>query len=77
VDELRQILGTDVENIQRKKNRLSNDKSDGTIKDLKDDVALTDEIVYKDSSTFLKVYTCIIKSYLFVISKKYYTFKTI
>jgi len=72
VDELRQILGTDVENIQRKKNRLSNDKSDGTIKDLKDDVALTDEIVYKDSSTFLKVYTYIIKSYLSMISKKYH-----
>jgi len=72
VDELRQILGTDVENIQRKKNRLSNDKSDGTIKDLKDDVALTDEIVYKDSSTFLKVYIYIIKSYLSMISKKYH-----
>lgn len=56
VDELRQILGTDVEDTQKKRGRLSNDKSDSTIKDLKDD-APTDEIVYKDSSTFLKVFT--------------------
>jgi len=55
VDELRQILGTDVEDTQKKRGRLSNDKSDSTVKDLKDDVAPTDEIVYKDSSTFLKV----------------------
>lgn len=55
VDELRQILGTDVEDVQKKRGRLSNDKSDSTVKDLKDDVAPTDEIVYKDSSTFLKV----------------------
>lgn len=55
MDELRQILGTDVEDAQRKKGRLSSDKSDGTIKDLKDDAAPMDEIVYKDSSTFLKV----------------------
>ncbi|XP_024889385.1 methyltransferase-like protein 14 homolog [Temnothorax curvispinosus] len=54
VDELRQILGTDVEDTQKKRGRLSNDKSDGAVKDLKDDVAPTDEIVYKDSSTFLK-----------------------
>lgn len=55
MDELRQILGTDVEDTQKKRGRLSNDKSDGAVKDLKDDVAPTDEIVYKDSSTFLKV----------------------
>ncbi|KAG5321939.1 MET14 methyltransferase, partial [Pseudoatta argentina] len=53
VDELRQILGTNVEDTQKKRGKLSNDKSDGTVKDLKDDVP-TDEIVYKDSSTFLK-----------------------
>lgn len=55
VDELRQILGTDVEDSQKKRARQSNDKSDGAIKDLKDEGAPTDEIVYKDSSTFLKV----------------------
>jgi len=64
-----------VEDVQRRKSRLSNDKSDGTMKDLKDDVILTDEIVYKDSSTFLKVYTCIIKSYLFAICKEYHISK--
>lgn len=57
MDELRQILGTDVEDTQKKRGRLSNDKSDSTVKDLKDDVVPTDEIVYKDSSTFLKVST--------------------
>lgn len=56
VDELRQILGTDVEDTQKKRGRLSNDKSDNAMKDLKDDTAPTDEIVYKDSSTFLKVF---------------------
>jgi len=55
VDELRQILGTDVEDTQKKRGRLSNDKSDSAVKDLKDDAVPTDEIVYKDSSTFLKV----------------------
>lgn len=55
MDELRQILGTDVEDTQKKRGRLSNDKSDSAVKDVKDDVAPTDEIVYKDSSTFLKV----------------------
>jgi len=55
VDELRQILGTDIEDTQKKRGKLSNDKSDGMVKDLKDDVP-TDEIVYKDSSTFLKVF---------------------
>lgn len=55
VDELRQILGTDVEDTQKKRGKLSNDKPDSTVKDLKDDVP-TDEIVYKDSSTFLKVF---------------------
>lgn len=56
MDELRQILGTDVEDSQRKRGRQSSDKSDkDAIKDLKDEVAPTDEIVYKDSSTFLKV----------------------
>lgn len=59
VDELRQILGTDVEDTQKKRGRLSNDKSDSAIKDLKDDAAPTDEIVYKDSSTFLKVFILI------------------
>lgn len=57
MDELRQILGTDVEDTQKKRGRLSSDKSDGAVKDLKDDAAPTDEIVYKDSSTFLKVFT--------------------
>lgn len=67
VDELRQILGTDVEDTQKKRGRLSNDKSDGAIKDLKDDTAPTDEIVYKDSSTFLKVFIYIKLYVLFEI----------
>lgn len=46
-----------MEDTQKKRGRLSNDKSDSAVKDLKDDVAPTDEIVYKDSSTFLKVFT--------------------
>lgn len=67
MDELRQILGTDVEDTQKKRGRLSNDKSDSAIKDLKDDAAPTDEIVYKDSSTFLKVFIyiklCVLLNY--------------
>lgn len=64
MDELRQILGTDVEDTQKKRNRLSNDKSDNAVKDLID-AALTDEIVYKDSSTFLKVFVRINKLRIF------------
>jgi len=71
VDELRQILGTDVEDTQKKRGRLSNDKSDSAIKDLKDDAAPTDEIVYKDSSTFLKVFIYI----KLCVLLKYFTFE--
>lgn len=72
VDELRQILGTDVEETQKKRGRLSNDKSDSAIKDLKDDAAPTDEIVYKDSSTFLKVFICINKLCAFITTLFYF-----
>lgn len=70
VDELRQILGTDVEDTQKKRGRLSNDKSDNAMKDLKDDAAPTDEIVYKDSSTFLKVFIRINKLCMWVFIAK-------
>ena len=53
VHELRQILGTDVYESQRKKVKLSvNQIQDDSQEDQNDSVA--DEIVYKDSSTFLK-----------------------
>jgi len=72
VDELRQILGTDVEDTQKKRGRLSNDKSDSAVKDLKDDVVPTDEIVYKDSSTFLKVLTGWLALYIWdIVHLKY------
>lgn len=54
VDELRQILGTDIDENQRKKTKnleIENEK----LKNQKNDVIPADEIVYKDSSTFLKV----------------------
>lgn len=74
MDELRQILGTDVEETQKKRGRLSTDKSDSAIKDLKDDAAPTDEIVYKDSSTFLKVFIHINKLCVY-ITKLFYVYK--
>lgn len=52
--ELRQILGTDIDDINKKKIRLST-KSEEDVQGSKDDSVPTDEIVYKDSSTFLKV----------------------
>lgn len=53
VDELRQILGTDVDNSHKRKAASKDDNKQS--KETKDDVAQSDEIVYKDSSTFLKV----------------------
>ena len=53
VDELRQILGTDVDGIQKKKGKTRSTKTDDDAKDPREETA--DEIVYKDSSTFLKV----------------------
>lgn len=55
VDELRQILGTDVEDLHRKRIKSSTCKAENLMADMKDHNAPTDEIVYKDSSTFLKV----------------------
>lgn len=56
VGELRQILGTDVDGIQRKKEKTRTiECEDEKTKDQKDDIVPADEIVYKDSSTFLKV----------------------
>lgn len=55
MDELRQILGTDVNDTQKKKLKSVAEKSENGIKDSKNEVVTTDEIVYKDSSTFLKV----------------------
>ena len=55
VDELRQILGTDVDDTQKKKLKSVAEKSENGVKDSKGEAAPTDEIVYKDSSTFLKV----------------------
>lgn len=54
MDELRQILGTDVNDTQKKKLKSVAEKSENGIKDSKNEVVTTDEIVYKDSSTFLK-----------------------
>lgn len=55
MDELRQILGTDVNDTQKKKLKSVAEKSENGVKDSKSEVVTTDEIVYKDSSTFLKV----------------------
>lgn len=55
MDELRQILGTDVNDTQKKKLKSVAEKSENGVKDSKSEVITTDEIVYKDSSTFLKV----------------------
>lgn len=50
VDELRQILGTDLNDTHKKKVKsLVTDEED------KNKYRDSDEIVYKDSSTFLKV----------------------
>lgn len=50
------MLGTDVDGIQRKKDKSrSTEDDDDKAKDDKNDVVPADEIVYKDSSTFLKV----------------------
>lgn len=55
VDELRQILGTDVDESKKKKSKVSScSKNKDEAKDKQNNTALTDEIVYKDSSTFLK-----------------------
>lgn len=51
---MRQILGTDVSDTQRKRNRYSHDKSLDTNHEKQSDLVPLDEIVYKDSSTFLK-----------------------
>lgn len=56
MDELRQILGTDIDDVQKKKLKSISDKSENGVKDSKNDAGPTDEIVYKDSSTFLKVH---------------------
>lgn len=53
VDELRQVLGTDIDELQKKRDKTS--KSEDSSKD-KDDNGSANEIVYKDSSTFLKVF---------------------
>lgn len=55
MDELRQILGTDINDTQKKKLKSVAEKSENGVKDSKSEVVTTDEIVYKDSSTFLKV----------------------
>ena len=52
---MRQILGTDVDDTQKKKLKSVSERSENGVKDLKGETAPTDEIVYKDSSTFLKV----------------------
>ncbi|XP_066584762.1 N6-adenosine-methyltransferase non-catalytic subunit isoform X3 [Prorops nasuta] len=54
VNELRQILGTDVDTVPKKKDQILSDCVENSLKNLKHVSSLTDEIVYKDSSTFLK-----------------------
>lgn len=54
VDELRQILGTEVDEAQKKKIKVAPNKTDDDTKEKQNCTALADEIVYKDSSTFLK-----------------------
>ena len=53
--ELRQILGTDIDDLNKKKVKVLSPKSEEEVQGTKDDSGPTDEIVYKDSSTFLKV----------------------
>lgn len=53
-NELRQALGTDVDESQKKKLRKTSKKDEDEIKEKHNNTELADEIVYKDSSTFLK-----------------------
>lgn len=64
VDELRQILGTDVDGDQRKRTRTrALDSGEDKNKNQEENVLAADEIVYKDSSTFLKVHFIYLRTY--------------
>jgi hypothetical protein len=54
VDELRQILGTEIDETHKKKIRVALSKTENEAKERQNSTVVTDEIVYKDSSTFLK-----------------------
>ena len=54
VNELRQILGTEINESQKKKIKVNASKSEEEKLEKQNNAAMTDEIVYKDSSTFLK-----------------------
>jgi hypothetical protein len=58
VDELRQALGTSVEAPAKKVFRESTPQEERVQEKIVTEDASTDELVYTDSSTFLKVGSC-------------------